>query len=193
MPQIRANKIQTPINGDSFPNFVNDLAALADSANVVIPVASQAERDALTKKNGLLVCRTDLPGCPIERCDGTTWWGDSSQTLTLNTTNFSNPPGGYGPLTLQVSGGGRIITVTGNVTWTNGSNGNNVATIPSGYYPVTEVAFSSTSQANSTGNIGTSYRGQVTTAGALNLNWMGGGIARSTDFVIPILATWRIA
>jgi hypothetical protein len=73
VPQIRANKIQVPTNPDAFTNLNNDLATMADTANVVIRVASQTERDGLTKVAGLCVVRTDLPGDPIQTCDGTNW------------------------------------------------------------------------------------------------------------------------
>jgi hypothetical protein len=196
MPQTRWNKGRTIVNSDAY-NLAGDLATDLDTYNLPVPVASQAERDALVppggKYAGMLVCRTDLAGCPIERYDGTTWWGDSTQALTLNTANFNAPPTGYGPLTLAISAGGRVATLSGNVVWANGSGGNNVATIPTGYRPGYETGFTSVSQANSTGALGTIYRGVVTTGGSVNLNWMSGGVARSTDNVIPVLATWLIA
>ena len=71
MPQTRPNKVTVPVNSDAW-NLANDLATLGDTANVVIPVANQTERDALTKKLGLAVSRADLNGL-IEVCDGTTW------------------------------------------------------------------------------------------------------------------------
>lgn len=71
MPQIRANKITTPLPSDAY-SLTPDIATLADSANVVIRVSSQAERDALTKVAGLCVTRSDLNGL-IEVCDGTNW------------------------------------------------------------------------------------------------------------------------
>lgn len=86
MSQIRPNKIQVPTNPDNFANFTADLATMADTANVVIRVASKAERDALTKANGLMVARTDLAGCPIQRCDGTNWTGAAACVLTANTS-----------------------------------------------------------------------------------------------------------
>ncbi|MDQ5861282.1 MAG: hypothetical protein M3536_03360 [Actinomycetota bacterium] len=71
MPQTRANKITVPVNSDAY-NLTTDLAAMADSANVVIRVSSAAERDALVKVAGLCVTRSDLGGL-IEVCDGTNW------------------------------------------------------------------------------------------------------------------------
>lgn len=85
MPQTRPNKGVAPVNSDAW-NLTPDLATLIDSLNVVIRVSSQAERDALTKVDGLLVCRADLPGAPIQRCDGTYWTGGLACVLTANTS-----------------------------------------------------------------------------------------------------------
>jgi hypothetical protein len=73
MSQTLSNGIVVPTNPDAFSSLTTDLTTMGNSANVVIPVASQAARDALTKKAGLTVSRTDLPGCPIQVCDGTNW------------------------------------------------------------------------------------------------------------------------
>ncbi|GAA1051412.1 hypothetical protein [Arthrobacter russicus] len=61
MPQTRPNKSTVPVNSDAY-NLTGDMATMADSLNVVVPVASAAERDGLTKKPNLLVSRTDLGG-----------------------------------------------------------------------------------------------------------------------------------
>lgn len=87
MPQTRPNKMTAPVNADAY-NLTADLATMADSSNVVIPVASQAERDALTKKAGMVVIRTDLPGAPLERCDGTTWWNTQHSEWTFSATGI---------------------------------------------------------------------------------------------------------
>lgn len=71
MSQTRPNKAVVPINSDAY-NLTADLATMGDSLNVVIKVASQAERDALTLANGLVVSRGDKAG-RIEVCDGTNW------------------------------------------------------------------------------------------------------------------------
>ncbi|MEA5453310.1 hypothetical protein SPF06_01110 [Sinomonas sp. JGH33] len=86
MAQTLTNGIVVPTNPDAFANLTTDLATMGNSANVVIPVASQAARDALVKKNGLLVCRLDLAGCPIQRCDGTNWTGAMACVLTAGTS-----------------------------------------------------------------------------------------------------------
>ncbi len=72
MPQTRPNKATTPINADVY-NLTADLATMADSLNVIIRVASQAERDALVVTAGASVVRTDLAGAPMQTWDGTQW------------------------------------------------------------------------------------------------------------------------
>lgn len=73
MPQTRPNGAVVPTNPDNFQSWTNDLATLADSLNVVVKVANQSARDALTKTWGLVVSRQDLGGT-LEVCDGTSWF-----------------------------------------------------------------------------------------------------------------------
>lgn len=72
MPQTRQNGIQVWINSDAY-NLAADGATLADTSNVVIPVANQTTRDALTLHTGLAVTRNDVPGQPIEIYNGSSW------------------------------------------------------------------------------------------------------------------------
>jgi len=58
MSQTRQNKIVT-ITNDEVYDLATHQARLADSANVVIPVANQAERDVLTTFNGMAAARAD--------------------------------------------------------------------------------------------------------------------------------------
>lgn len=71
MSQVRANGIQVPTNPDNFTNLTTDLATMADTSNVVVKVASSTAQNALAKTAGLITTRTDLPGSPIQTCDGT--------------------------------------------------------------------------------------------------------------------------
>jgi hypothetical protein len=77
MPQTRWNKGKTIVNSDAY-NLAGDQATQSDTLNVVIPVASQAERDALVPPQGvyagMAVARTDLPGVPIQTRDGSGVW-----------------------------------------------------------------------------------------------------------------------
>lgn len=58
MPQTLPNGITTPINADAY-NLAPDLATLGNSANVIIPVANNTARDALTPVAGMCVLRFD--------------------------------------------------------------------------------------------------------------------------------------
>jgi len=69
----RWNKTATPPGTDGW-NLTTDLGKALDSANVIVPVATQAERDALTpplgKYAGMTVVRMDVAGNPLEVWDG---------------------------------------------------------------------------------------------------------------------------
>jgi hypothetical protein len=72
MPQTRPNGVVTPINSDAY-NLTADLSTMGDSANVIVPVATQAVRDALPTHVGLTVSRNDLPGNPLQTWNGSAW------------------------------------------------------------------------------------------------------------------------
>lgn len=59
--QTLQNGIQVPTNSDEY-SPTEQIAGAFDQANVVIPVASQAARDALVKRDGMPVARLDLGG-----------------------------------------------------------------------------------------------------------------------------------
>lgn len=61
MPQTRQNGAIVPVGSDPYA-LTEDLPKFADSLNVLIPVANQAERDALTPFEGMAVIRADLSG-----------------------------------------------------------------------------------------------------------------------------------
>lgn len=72
----RWNKSTTPAGPDGW-NLTPDIGKALDTANVPVPVASQAERDGLTppggKYPGMMVIRMDISGCPVEIWDGLGW------------------------------------------------------------------------------------------------------------------------
>lgn len=71
--QTLDNGVEVFTNGDPY-NLADDVASAFISANLVIPVADQAARDALPGPYaGMTVARLDLPGCPLETHDGTNW------------------------------------------------------------------------------------------------------------------------
>ena len=59
MTQTRPNGAKVPTNSDEY-QLTQDLAAMADSLNVIIKVSSKAERDALPAADGWTVFRLDL-------------------------------------------------------------------------------------------------------------------------------------
>lgn len=86
MPQNRSNKSQTPINADAF-NLTPDLATLADTLGVIVPVADRTEADAVATARAaegwavsdsrpLYVFRADTKGIEIK--DGSGWRGAGS-------------------------------------------------------------------------------------------------------------------
>ena len=92
MPQTLPNGITAPINPDAY-NLVGDLATFGNSANVIITVANQTARDALTPFPGMTVYRNDLTGNVLETWDGARWLSTAqtayTPTLTASTTNPS--------------------------------------------------------------------------------------------------------
>lgn len=90
MPQTRWNGIKSISNSDAY-NLSGDLATDFDTANVIVPVSSDTQRNALTPPQGsyagMVVARTDIAQSPIERFDGTKWWGDAPH----EEWTFSNP------------------------------------------------------------------------------------------------------
>lgn len=94
MTQTRPNLAKVPTNSDEY-NLTDDLATMADSLNVLIPVASQAARDALPKKVGLTVIRLDLTGTPLETWDGSAWSLAPRLDIGAPTANRAITKAGY--------------------------------------------------------------------------------------------------
>lgn len=70
--QTLQNGIEAPTNSDPY-NLTDDLANFGKTANVIIPVSNQAQRDALTDKFvGMTVRRLDFRGV-LEWWDGSGW------------------------------------------------------------------------------------------------------------------------
>jgi hypothetical protein len=70
--------ISIPIAGGGSPTVVRNPAVFV-AAGGILPVYSQAERDALTGYDGLTVRRNDLPTKPVQ-----VWTADASKWLTTN-------------------------------------------------------------------------------------------------------------
>lgn len=73
--------ISVPKSGGGSPTAtVNPVYCVA--AGGVLPVSSQSEVDALTMYDGRAVIRLDLPGSPIQTCDGAAWWPQQLQSIS---------------------------------------------------------------------------------------------------------------
>lgn len=96
------NGITVPTNSDTY-DLTGDLAKSFGQANVVIPVASLAARDALVKRAGMVVTRLDLGGL-IEIWDASlnAWTrGIQHAEFTGSTVPTPSQSWGTGPLSLD--------------------------------------------------------------------------------------------
>lgn len=89
--------ITVPAAGGGSPTVVLNTARFA-SAGAPLPVASQAERDALQAFKGLQVMRTDVE-CRIQTWSGTEWFGGERAEFTGNYGVTPATLWGAGPLT----------------------------------------------------------------------------------------------
>lgn len=132
MPQDRSNKARTPLNADAF-NLVPDLATMADTMGVIVPVANRTEADAVATQRGadgwpvsdarpLFVFRADTKGVEVKDSSG--WRGAGAMRRHMEFINSSfSVTGGYvswdvGPLTIDAA-----KTVNGGFATTSGTNG----------------------------------------------------------------------
>lgn len=145
MTQTLKNKIVVPTNGDEY-NLTADLATAFLGANVVIPIASNAARTALTGLMvGQCIIRTDLPGQPIETWNGTKWLDYASGNIALGglyqafgagygTPGYEKLPTGRATLLGMVGTTGSTITMTANTAYLLG-------TIPSAIAPAADELY----------------------------------------------------
>ena len=133
MSQTLQNGMVVPTNPDAFTNLTSDLATMGNTANVVIKVANQSARDALTGKyQGMVVSRADLGGL-LEVFDGTNWQSPNKikYAVWADTTGFSVTGGqawDAGPLTIQAG------TQNNTFSNANGTLGGQVNITESGVY-----------------------------------------------------------
>ncbi|AYN57874.1 virion structural protein [Arthrobacter phage Faja] len=105
------------------------------AAGGILPVYSSAERDALTKYDGLAVRRMDLSRRPVETWDGSAWslgdYYETSATVTSFSTGWS-ATAGYAP---KVYRQGNRVFLEGAVTLGSGADWSSILTIPAGFRP----------------------------------------------------------
>jgi hypothetical protein len=79
------NKATAPAGSDGW-NLTPDVRKAIETLNAPVPVASAAERDALTPPGGtyagMQVIRTDLQGCPTQTWDGAQWQFSTERIMT---------------------------------------------------------------------------------------------------------------
>jgi hypothetical protein len=86
VPQQRSNKAQTPINSDAF-NLTPDLATMADSLMVVVPVADTAEGDTVATARA-------AAGWPVSDARPLIVWDLSTRTIRVKDASGWRGPGG---------------------------------------------------------------------------------------------------
>jgi hypothetical protein len=140
MSQTLDNGAVVPINSDGY-NLTADLAAMGNSLAVVTNVTTQTQRDALAKFNGRTVRRLDLPGYPLDVCNGTTWTPGDTGWITVPKQN------GFTDYTATQNWAGLRYRVLNNVVHINGAATNASSwvantvcgAIPSAYWPAARI------------------------------------------------------
>lgn len=198
---IRWNKSKTPAGADGW-NLTTDLGTALDTANVIVPVATQAERDGLTppvtgKYAGMVVARTDIAGMPLEKWDGSAWIREPVvDTGEVTTDGFWTISGG---LTRTVLSGRKQVTATLQMTRTTGSITINttdstliIGMLPAGFRPPGNHVFPSTSNTNT----GTRYAEPqmiLNNGGSLvGRSTSGGSVTIGVGYVLFISTTWEV-
>lgn len=126
------NKSVVPTNADAW-NLVGDLKTFGESLNVVIPVNSQAERDALPAEAGMAVTRLDRRYCPIEIYDGSAWQtGSTGWTNIPLVAGYSSQGALFTPRYSRV---GETVFIEGAVKKTTGSLPGGLAQISASALP----------------------------------------------------------
>jgi hypothetical protein len=145
MSQTRQNKMVC-ITNDEVYDLATHQARLADSANVVIPVANQAERDVLVPFSGMVAARADTNYNPEIYTSG--GWRTVVETTTPVVTDplwaftgqLSRSTGVDGKMTVQLSEA--MSRVSGSFTLATASYTVLIPNwIPVGWRPVSTVNF----------------------------------------------------
>ena len=198
---IRWNKAKTPAGSDGW-NLTTDVGAALDSANVIVPVATQAERDGLTppitgKYAGMVVARTDIAGIPLEVWDGAAW----NRQPVVTTSPITNDGNWVitGGLTRTVATGLTQVTAAfqmkrtaAAITILTTDSTVIIGAIPSGFRPTNN----SSVVVSVNNDVGARYAEPqliVNTGGSLVArSTSGGGITIGVNYVIFVSAVWCI-
>jgi hypothetical protein len=196
----RWNKTISKAGADGW-NLTTDDGKGLDSANVIVPVATQAERDGLTPPTGryagMVAARTDVAGIPLEKWDGSAWIRQPI-TDTSAITNDGNWTIAGGLIRTVATG---LTQVTASFKMTRTASAITILTtdstvivgaIPSGFRPT----WNSSVVVTVNDNIGARYAEPqliVNTGGSIVArSTSGGGITIGTGYTIYVSVVWCI-
>jgi hypothetical protein len=198
---IRWNKAKTQAGSDGW-NLTTDIGTALDTANVIVPVATQAERDGLTppstgKYAGMVVARTDIAGIPLEKYDGSAWIRQPI-TDTSPITNDGNWTISGGLIRsvatglTQVTASWKMTRTAAAITILTTDSTVIVGAIPTGFRPT----WNSSVVVTVNDNVGGRYAEPqliVNTGGSIVArSTSGGGITIGVGYTIFVSAVWCI-
>ncbi|QGZ16912.1 minor tail protein [Arthrobacter phage LittleTokyo] len=128
MPIQTRNKTTVPVNSDPYA-LTADIKTAVEGLNAPIPVADQAERDALPLPfEGMKVVRLDLAGVEETYIGGS--WTQTMADITTFGTGIEALTGSHKPRLFRV---GPIVHMFGAVKLLSGGATNNLLTVPDGW------------------------------------------------------------
>lgn len=196
----RWNKTISKAGADGW-NLTTDDGKGLDSANVIVPVATQAERDALTPPTGryagMVVARTDVAGLPLEKWDGSAWIRQpiTDTSAITNDGNWTISGGLLRTVTTgltQVTASFKMTRTASAITILTTDSTVIVGAIPSGFRPSWNSSVVVTVN-NDTGGRYAEPQLIVNTGGSIVArSTSGGGITIGTGYTIFVSAVWTI-
>jgi len=194
--QTLENGVKVPTNGDPY-QLTADLANAFKSANLTVPVANAAARDALTKFDGLAVRRLDVTGRPTETWDGSGWTRSAVMTSapatpdslwTINGAYLKTVVTGLAQVTatLQlIRTGPAMLINTADTVLTS-------SIVPAGFRPSANAFFAGTVNTNA-GVYNSAPQLVINTDGILvGRSTSGGSVSLGTSYTIFISVSWYI-
>jgi hypothetical protein len=126
--------ISVPVLGGGSPTVIVNPAVFV-AAGAIQPVYTQAERDALTKYDGLTVRRMDLTGFPLETCRANVWGPEAGAAGLASLTTVTASGGSVTALTVinniasYTFRGGRKYRITWDLTYQGNTAGNYITAL----------------------------------------------------------------
>lgn len=201
MPQTRPTKVTVPVNSDAY-NLAGDLATMADSIKVTIPVASQAERDGLAAQfpggvlpNPTYVARNDLTDSPVEQWNGTAWRRVTEESVAWASMGAWTTPDGY--ISRRWNGSKWLVRCIGHFVLSTNSPFT-LATglsaigspVPAGWKPAPANAYGIGAYSNNTPTYQGPIIAQIDTNGQLSIATMSGTLNVVQNCQIYIDVSW---